>query len=214
MGATTTSRPLYWAPKDIKATLNKFRTPTGREWGFDVFYCPIDLLEYIADITVLYKDQPEVQDVAPDATQKAIQLGNAVQRWDGGTHDPYPRSQILEVWRFGILLYLIRLFRLPNAIFNTTSLLESIFRYAPSIPIRTSWNVSITWPLFHAGLLLSRDDQEAKTWLRNEFLTNFRTLGCYNLKVAVEALEQVWQMGDNESYDNFNFGSPQRKLIL
>ncbi|KFY34747.1 hypothetical protein V494_06501 [Pseudogymnoascus sp. VKM F-4513 (FW-928)] len=75
MGATTSSRMLHWSPEDLTATLNKFKSPSGeREWGFDVFYCPVDLFEYIANITVLYK-------LEPDAIQKAVLLGNAIKRW-------------------------------------------------------------------------------------------------------------------------------------
>jgi hypothetical protein len=204
----------HWTSKDIKATLNKFRTPSGREWGFDVFYCPIDLLEFIADITVLYKVQPDIPNIGPDAIQTAILLGNAVKSWDALTYSSDPRSHIVEVWRLGILFYLIRIFKLPNEIFDTTGLKDSIYHHARAIPVRKSWNVSITWPLFQAGLLFSQEDDEAKSWLRTELLTNFRNLGCFNLNRAVEVLDRIWQMGDDKSYDFFTFDSPQLKLVL
>ncbi|KAF2120267.1 fungal-specific transcription factor domain-containing protein [Lophiotrema nucula] len=214
MGATTTLRMPHWTSKDIKATLNKFRTPSGREWGFDVFYCPIDLLEYTADITVLYKVQPDLNEIGQEATQKAILLGNAVRDWDASAYISDSRSHILEVWRLGIILYLVRLFQLVNDIFNTMDLLENIFRHARAIPDRKSWNVSTTWPLFQAGLLLSRDDKEAKAWLRRELLTNYQTLGCFNLYRAVETLDQAWQLSDDDRCDFFTSGLFNRKLVL
>ncbi|OOQ87342.1 hypothetical protein PEBR_17920 [Penicillium brasilianum] len=55
MGATTSSRMPYLKPENVKASLNRFKTLSGRKWGFDVFDCPIDLFEYIADIAVLHK---------------------------------------------------------------------------------------------------------------------------------------------------------------
>ncbi|KUJ17254.1 uncharacterized protein LY89DRAFT_696763 [Mollisia scopiformis] len=195
MGATTTSRMPHWTSDEIKATLNKFRTPSGRKWGFDVFYCPIDLLEYIADITILYKAQPNVPNIDQDVIQKAILLGNDIKRFDAITNSD-PRLHIVEVWRLGTLLYL------------------NISLHARAIPVRTGWNISTTWPLFQAGLLLSHEHDEAKIWVRTELLANFHTLGCFNLKRAVEVLEQVWQMGDNKSYDFFTFGSPQSQLVL
>jgi hypothetical protein len=214
MGATTSSRMPHWSPKDIKATLNKFRTPSGRrEWGFDVFYCPIDLFEYIADITVLYKLQPDSREMHQEAIHKAILLGNAVIRWDEPTNSG-PRRHMVEVWRLGILLYLIRLFRLPNEIFDTINLSGRIFHHAGAIPSKTSWSYSTSWPLFQAGLLLPREYSATKIWLRDELYTNFRTLGCFHQKLAVDALEQVWRSDEDRTYDLSNAEFPQRKLIL
>jgi hypothetical protein len=215
IGATTSSRMPHWSSQDVKATLNRFRTPSGqREWGFDVFYCPIDLFEYIADITVLYKLQPDPRNIGQDAIQKSILLGNAVKSWETLTDEPSPRSHMVEVWRQGILLYVIRLFRLPSDIFNTRNLTGSIFRHARAIPPRTSWSYSISWPLFHAGLLLPREDDETKIWLRDEQLTNFRAIGCFSQKLAVETLEQIWRTGPDRLDDLFASGSQQRGLLL
>jgi hypothetical protein len=204
----------HWSSEDVKSTLNKFRTPSGRrEWGFDVFYCPIDLFEYIADIAVLYKLQPDSRRIPQDATQKAILLGNAVKRWDAST-DSGPRRHMVEVWRLGTLLYLIRLFQLPNDVFNTKNLNRSIFHHARAIPSKTSWSYSTSWPLFQAGLFLTREDSQTKTWLRNELYANFRTLGCLHQKLAVEALEHVWRSGKDRLYDPSDADLPRRKLIL
>lgn len=214
MGATTSSRMPHWSPEDVKATLNRFRTPSGRrEWGFDVFYCPIDLFDYIAQITVLYKSQPDPRNIGQDALQKALLLGNAVRTWEASA-DSDSRRHIVEVWRLGTLLHLIRLFRLPNDTFETKSLIRGIFRRARAIPSRTSWSYSTSWPLFQAGLLLRREDRQIKTWLRNELYTNFRTLGCLHQKLAVEALEQVWRSGNDRPYDLSDANFPQRRLIL
>ncbi|KAF2670968.1 hypothetical protein BT63DRAFT_453340 [Microthyrium microscopicum] len=212
MGSTTTSRMPYWTSKDIKATLNKFRTPSGREWGFDVFSCPIDLLEYIADITVLYKQN--TAEIGEDTIQKAVRFGNAVKEWDAVNNDSDPRSHIVEVWRQGILLYLIRIFQLPNEVFNTSGLIDSIYHHVRATPVKKSWNVSTTWPLFQTGLLLSHKDEEAKNWIRTELLTNYQSLGCFNLNRGVMVLEQIWQMEKDEPYDFFTFGCPQHKLVL
>lgn len=53
MGTTTGQRMPVLSSAEVKSALNKFKSPRGREWGFDVFYCPIDLFECIADITML-----------------------------------------------------------------------------------------------------------------------------------------------------------------
>lgn len=207
MGATTSSRMPHWSPEDLTATLNKFRTPSGkREWGFDVFYCPIDLFEYVANITVLYKSEP-------DAIQRAILLGNNIKRWVC-ICDSDPRRHMVEVWRLGALLYLVRLFRLPSSIFNTTNLTSSIFHHARAIPSKTSWSYSISWPLFQAGLFLRREHSQIQTWLRNELYKNFCELGCFHQRLAIEALEQTWRSGKDRHYDLSSADFPQRKLIL
>lgn len=214
MGATTSSRMPHWSLEDIKSTLNKFRTPSGRrEWGFDVFYCPIDLFEYIVDITVLYKLQPESLEMRQGAIQKSILLGSAIKGWDASI-DSGPRRHMVEVWRLGTLLYLIRLFRLPNDIFNTKILNSSIFHHARAIPSKTSWSYSTSWPLFQAGLLLCHEDSQTRIWLRDELYTNFRTLGCFHQKLAVEALQQVWRSEKDRLFDLSNDDFPQRKLLL
>lgn len=194
--------------------MNKFRTSSGREWGFDVFACPINLVESIADITVLYKLQPNKLHLSQNIIQEAMLLGNAVKKWDASIYIDDPRSHIVEVWRLGILLYLTRLFRFHNDIFNTGDRLERIFSHARAIPVRISWNVSTTWPLFQAGLLLSHEDDKSKAWLRNELVTNFQNLGCYNLNRAVGVLEEVWQMGEDQSHHFFTFELLQRRLVV
>ena len=214
MGATTTTRQPHLTSKDIKATLNKFKSSPGQDWGYDVFYCPIDLLGYIADITVLYKKQHSRRKMSRDSVQKATSLGTTLKAWEQSTFESKFDRHVVEVWRNGILLYLVRIFRLAHDVFDTPSLICTIFHHARAIPVRKSYYVSTTWPLFQAGLLLSREDQEAKSWLRNELLTSFHTLGCFNLYRAVEVLEKVWGMDDEKSHDFFTFELVNCNLIL
>ncbi|KAK6384491.1 hypothetical protein LTS17_002054 [Exophiala oligosperma] len=167
----------HWSIEDIKTTLGRFKTPSGRrEWGFDVFYCPVDLFDYLADITFLCKVQPDSKNISQEVIEQAMLFGKAIDQWDASDYSG-PRLDIVEVWRLGILLYLIRLFQLPEGSLNTTNLVSSIFQYARTIPPRTSWGYSMSWPLFQAGLLLPVEDAQNKTWLR------------------IEALEQVWKSG-------------------
>jgi hypothetical protein len=214
MDATTSLRMPYHSTTDIKAVLDRFRTPSGRrEWGFDVFYCPIDLFEYIADITVLYKLPAHSPASHQDAMQKSIHLGRAIQSWDSPS-ERRARHHMIEVWRAGTLLYLIRLFHLSDSVFNTPRLTSSIIDHARAIPSRTGWRHSISWPLFQAGLFLSHAESQSKNWLRNEMYTNFRTLGCLHQKLAIEALEQIWSSSSNSPKGPFCVSMPQRNLIL
>lgn len=214
MDATTNPRMPHSSIEDIKRILNKFKTPSGeRVWGLDVFYCPIDLFEHLADIVVLYESQPQYQEMSPDALRTATGIGNAVKDWTAPA-DSEHRRHLNEVWRIGILLYLVRIFRLPDDVFDTPILRDRIFYHARSIPPNSSWSYSTSWPLFQAGLLLPREDGHSKTWLRNELYKNFSTLGCFHQKRAVDVLEQVWQPGEDSFFGPLatNVGMP--KLIL
>jgi hypothetical protein len=214
MDATTNPRMPHLATEDIKRILNKFKTPSGeRMWGLDVFYCPIDLFERLADVVVLYESQPKYQETSQNAVRRAICIGNAVKDWAASADSEY-RRHLNEVWRIGILLYLVRLFRLPDDIFDTTNLSDSIFHHARSIPSKSSWSYSTSWPLFQAGLLLPREDSHTKAWLRNELYKNFSALGCFHQKLAVDALEQVWQSGRDSFFGPLGTNLGVRKLIL
>lgn len=202
MGATTSSRMPHLKPEQIKAALNKFKSPSGRKWGFDVFDCPIDLFEYIADITVWHKLHISSQIESDDALRKAIVLGNAVRMWHGSDILSEQRRDMVEIWRRGILLYLVRSFQLSEETFHTSDLLEDVFRRAERLSSETNRKFSTSWPLFQAGLCLRQESYEWKQQLRKEFTSHFATLGCCNPKLAIDVLEQVWQTGDTQILDS------------
>jgi len=214
MGATTASRMPRLSSADVKAALNKFKTPQGRAWGFDVFHCPIDLFEYIADITMLYKLQCRSETRRPDVLEKALLLGHCVKTWNFADPTSGPRFHMVEAWRSGILLYLDRLFQLPKDVFDAPSLVSGILDHAKAVPSRTSWSYSMLWPLFQAGLSLRHDECERKEWLRSELNTMFQALGCYHPHHAIEALEQVWQKDDDHNYNSITLGIQHRRLML
>lgn len=202
MGATTSSRMPHLKPEHVKAALNKFNTPAGRKWGYDVFDCPIDLFEYIADITVLHELHISSQISSDEALRKAIVLGNAARTWNGSDILSDRRGDMIEIWRRGVLLYLVRLFQLSEETFDTSGLLKDVFRRAERLSSETNRKFSTSWPLFQAGLCLHQKDHECKQWLRNEFATHFATLGCCNPKIAIDVLERIWQTGDTKILDS------------
>lgn len=201
MGATTSSRMPHLQAENVQAALNKFKTLSGRKWGFDVFDCPIDLFEYIADITVLHKLYICSRVPSDEALRKAIALGNATRVWNGSDILLDQRQDMVEIWRQGILLYLVRLFQLPDEIFDTSDLLENVFWRAGKLSSEMNRKFSTSWPLFQAGLHLHQKSHKRKQWLRKEFASQFKTLGCWNPKLAIDVLEQVWQTGDKQNLD-------------
>jgi hypothetical protein len=214
MGATTGSRMPLLSSAEVKASLDKFRTAQSREWGFDVFCCPIDLFEYIADITMLYKLQRKSERPGQDVLDKAMRLGNSVSYWRSSHDTTGPRVHATEAWRSAILLYLVRLFQLPEAVFDVPALLSSLFDNAMALPPKTSWSYSLLWPLFQAGLSLPRDDYKRKLWLRHELNTHFQALGCCQTNHAVHALEQAWAKNSDQDYNSITLGVEYHRLML
>lgn len=202
MGATTSSRMPYLKPENVKASLDRFKTPSGRKWGFDVFDCPIDLFEYIADIAVLHKLHISSRIPSDEALREAIVIGNAARTWNGSDILSDQRRDMVEIWRRGVLLYLVRIFQLSEETFNISELLEDVFGRAKRLSSERNRKFSTSWPLFQAGLYLHQNSHGRKQWLRKEFSSHFATLGCCNPKLAIDVLEQIWQTGDMQILDS------------
>lgn len=222
MGSTTTPRMPHLNSVDVKKALDKFNTTSGREWGYDVFFCPIDLFEYIADITMLYKLQHSSSRSNQDTLNKAIQLGAGVQAWHSPKYSSGPRFHIVEAWRAGILIYLACLFDLPDCVFEVPGLVRLTVDHVKAIPSDTPWRNSILWPLFQAGLCLSPGDLghdvdqfQARTWIRDELRSTFHRIGCGHPKRALQALEKVWSRSDVERrYNSIMVGILAHRLML
>jgi hypothetical protein len=214
MGATTTSRMPNFCLEDIKAVLNKFKTPTGWRWGFDVFNCPIDLFEYLATITMAYKLESDIEKPCRSTLDSIISIGNAVKAWQWLDDVSEPRSHMVEVWRSGILLYLVRLFRLPDEVLDTQKVLDNALMHAEAIPSMTNWRFSIIWPLFQAGLSLPHGEHTKKSWLLKELDVNFRTLGCSHDKHVMDALERAWSANDAHCHDSATSGIQHNNVIV
>jgi Fungal specific transcription factor domain len=201
IGATTSSRMPHFSLQEINIVLGKFKTPTGRRWGFDVFNCPVDLFEYLAAITLAYKFIPDTEEPCRSTLESVISIGKAIETWHCFGDISEPRYHVAQVWRSGILLYLIRLFRLPHEVFDTPKVLDNILTHAEAIPSMTSWRFSITWPLFQAGLSLPHGEHTKRNWLLKEVDASFRALGCSHDKRVIDTLERAWSANNALSYD-------------
>lgn len=149
-----------------------------------------------------------------DVLNKAIHLGNAVKSWSAERYSAVPRAYAVEAWRSSILLYLMRLFRLPEDTYGADNLITSVFDYAERIPPGTSWRFSILWPLFQAGLSLGRNQDDRKAWLRHELRAHFQALGCSHANHALCALEKAWNVSGHHNYNSVTLGGQYRRLIL
>jgi hypothetical protein len=148
MRSTTSARYPTFSSTDIKTAISRSRSIRGREWGCDVFPCPVDLFEYIADITMLYKLQ-SASGMKPDVVDRAVNLGLGVKVWTSPTAYSPLKTLVVNSWQQGIILYLVRLFRLESSsTFDLEALKNSIFANARVVPVASSWSFSMLWPLF------------------------------------------------------------------
>lgn len=215
MRSTSSSRFPTFSSTEIKTTINQFRSAQGREWGCDVFPCPIDLFEYIADITMLYKLQQTAayKKSAADTLSQAVRLGQRVSRWQPSTVYSPLTAHVVTAWQSGIILYVMRLFRLPaDETFDEELLKRDIFRHANGVPTASSWGFSMLWPLFQAGLFVTDEQAGERQWLRERLETMLRAVGCRQFGIARDTLDLVWS--SHVYYNSITAGDLKGPLML
>ncbi|KIW14562.1 hypothetical protein PV08_07346 [Exophiala spinifera] len=212
--STTSSRFPTFSSAEIKSTIDQFRSDQGREWGCDVFPCPIDLFEYVADITMLYKLQYTSADTpSANTVRQATRLGQQVRNWRPSTAYSPLTAHVVNAWQSGIILYVMRLFRLPtDDIFDVECLKSAIFGYANSVPTASRWGFSMLWPLFQAGLYMNDEQIEQREWLRQRLEMMFRAVGCRQFGIALDTLNFVWD--SHEYYNSITAGELKGPLML
>ena len=212
--ATTSPRLPTFTSSDIKKAINKYSTSRGREWGCEVFPCPVDLFECITDITMLYHLQPDDRISAPDVIAKATALGRRVSEWSSTVSRSENTTHVAHAWQAGIVLYVIRLFQLPrDDIFDVEALRRIVFTHTKSVPTASSWWYFMVWPLFQAGLWLEEEDcEEDREWLRDQINIMTRTAGCRQFGVARETLDIVW--ASDEYYNSITAGALKGSLFM
>ncbi|EXJ80552.1 hypothetical protein A1O1_08698 [Capronia coronata CBS 617.96] len=224
MRATTSTRLLTFTSTDLKKTISRYQSPHGgREWGCDAFACPVDLAEYIADVTMLYKLQPADRPFAADVMQRAALLASSVRAWTPTQSYSEPMSHVVGAWHASILLYIIRLFRLhehenehdeAHMFDDTAALRDSVFVHARSVPTPSAWSIAIHWPLLQAGLWLEQPDVDAeqRDWLRTHFTRMMRHVGCRQFTTVTQLLESVW--ASNEYHNSITAASLAGPLVI
>ncbi|KIW68114.1 hypothetical protein PV04_04081 [Phialophora macrospora] len=225
MRSTTSDRFLTFTSPDLKKVFSRYRAApqAAREWGNEAFACPIDLLEYIVDVTVLYKLQPRGRLFSADALDKATRLLARVAAWTAPCeYYSDQMARVVSAWHAGIQLYVVRLFRLHqqrggDPPIDTSALVEQALR--PARALRRppdAWSHASLWPLFQAALWLEGPDdhhQGDERRLVIHFLhTLLRASGCRQFQVAATTLDKVWKSG--EYHDSITAGSFTGSLIL
>lgn len=99
---------------------------------------------------------------------------------------------MLEVWRFGIMAYLGRLFPSTDNLTDAKTRTTQALKCADLIPPATSWSYSLLWPIFQLGAVLDIEALDAKAWIRKRLNLAFEAAGCRHFSNALETLESIW----------------------
>ncbi|KAJ3546776.1 hypothetical protein NM208_g1839 [Fusarium decemcellulare] len=193
MSSTTSTQLPNLTAMELKAALGRFLNEGIRQWSYDVFPCPIDLFEILADITMLSKAQ--LDPLSPD--QRAVEEAACIKRRLAGWECPEdifgPRKHMVEVWLLGIMAYLRRLFPSTGGPDDAGILIGQVLYHAQLIPPATSWSYSLLWPIFQVGVTLDDGALAERTWIKNRLNLALEAVGCRHFSNALETLELIWE---------------------
>ncbi|KAF4452308.1 transcription factor [Fusarium austroafricanum] len=207
MRSTTSSKPPNLNIEEVKTIIGRVFSNGSRQWSYDVFPCPIDLFEIIIEITFLFKGE--------HAMGKKIQQISAIESRLRDWKCPAisgPRKHMVEIWRYGVIAYLKRLFPSVHHETDLQDLSRQVFELAEFIPSATSWSYSMLWPIFQVAVSLDEGAMKEKDQIRRRLRIALETIGCRHHSNALEVLEVVW--AGTESYDPFTISMSGKTIML
>lgn len=194
MASTTSARLPNFSAQNLKATLGRFWLDGRRQWSYDVFPCPIDLFEILADITMLSKTQRAATISDPRTVAEVDSIRGRLVAWQYPEGISGPRRHMVEVWRLGVMAYLGRLFPIAD-LPDTSDLTSQVLHHGKLIPPATSWSYSILWPIFQVGVTLDSEALDERAWIQKRLNIALEAVGCRHFSNALETLRFVWDNG-------------------
>lgn len=165
----------------------------------------------LLDATVLYKIQSGETSPKDEQIGQANIIMSRLDEWKFSQNFSSPREHMVEVWRLGIMAYLIRLFPFVKHSADISTLTSQILYHAELIPPATSWSYSLLWPIFQVGVVLPDEASKEKAWIRSRLQLALEAVGCRHFSNARETLEFAW---DNHSQHNSPTGTFGRTIML
>ncbi|KAF4955910.1 hypothetical protein FSARC_11725 [Fusarium sarcochroum] len=211
MSSTTSNQLPNLTTEEVKTIIGRFSSNGSREWSYDVFPCPIDLFEILAEITILIKSEEEITGSGQMEPQ-AERLSSRLREWKCPRAITGPRKHMVEGWKLGITAYLRRLFPYTNHSADVVALPNQVLELAKLIPPATSWSYSLLWPIFQVGVTLGDEATEEKEWIRKRLKICLESVGCRHFSNALETLEVIW--GHHQPYDSCLTSMYGRTIML
>ncbi|CAH0057821.1 unnamed protein product [Clonostachys solani] len=192
ISSTSSSRAPNFTAQEINMALHRHSNADGREWGYDVFPCPIDLFEMLVDVTMLYTSHPNRDNPTEKDLKHLDYMMDRLRKWESRQILSGSRKHMVEAWRFGIMAYLAQLFPASLNIVQRSHLTSQVLHHAKLIPPVSSWSYSLLWPIFQVGVALQSGESQEKDWIRLRLKLAYEAVGCRHFRNAVGTLEHVW----------------------
>ncbi|KAH6974940.1 fungal-specific transcription factor domain-containing protein [Ilyonectria sp. MPI-CAGE-AT-0026] len=212
MRSTTSTRLPNLTAKEFRTALGRFSSEGSRKWSYDVFPCPVDLFEILADITMLSKTQLDLTCPSQRVLEEAGGIKSRLAEWKCPEEISGSRKHMIEVWRLGIMAYLRRLFPFTDRSDDAAALMRQALYHAQLIPPATSWSYSLLWPIFQVGVTLDDGALDERAWIRRRLNLALEAVGCRHFSNALETLNFVWD--NHAQYNPFTTSMKGRTIML
>jgi hypothetical protein len=181
-------------------------------WSFDTFPCPLDLFEHLVLALTLYKSQPDPTHPSIPTLSRLLAIVNAIRAVPQHTERDACWFHSTEAYKFGLALYVLRLFRpppnwvdwarrdgqpqlrhlvhelwAPNTIRHLS---HQALHHIGKTPAHTGYADNILFPLLHAGI--ECDDPGKRLWIKYRANEMVQSAGFMNVRDAVQIMERVW----------------------
>lgn len=211
MASTTSARLPNLSAAELKTALGRCSNHGQRQWSYDVFPCPIDLFEILADITMLYKAQVGVASPSEEPLEEVDCIKRRLAAWEWPGETSGPRKHMVKVWCLGIMAYLGRLFPSTNSS-GAADLTSQVLYHAGLIPPASSWSYSLLWPIFQIGVTLGNEALDDRAWVEKRLNIALEAVGCRHFSNALETLRFVWD--SDVPYDPLTTSMNGRTIML
>lgn len=194
MGSTSSSRSSTFSVADVQS-FTKSIEGHNCNWSSDLLACPISLLEAILDITSLYKSQfgPKNSNVSLD---QILLQKRRVLSWQSSGAQSDIQWHLTEAFRYGIILYLLRLFNLMTDLTELRLMTKNVICHIGAIPTSSGWGYQSIWPLFQAAIVVTCDGE--RNWFRLRLIEMQQSSGCSVNAGALKVLERQWSLGSTD----------------
>ncbi|KAL2820123.1 fungal-specific transcription factor domain-containing protein [Aspergillus granulosus] len=182
------------------------------QWSFDVFPCPLDQFECIFQIISLYKSQPDPANPSPEILSQVASIKATILTRPIHSERGMPWLHLTEAYRFGITLYLLRLFCCTPDEDEIGWLVSSVIYHAKNTPPASGWSDQLLWPLFHAGLEVR--DSRRQAWLSEKMGCMRISGGFGNVDSALGILRRVWSENEPINYLKLMAGNGTGSMLL